>query len=139
MKRSVPSKVLTLCGLAICQHDENWGMVADSWDTFLSFVQDLNSLEQTAIHVCGCRGEKETHVCLHCERSEAAPRWPEMPAFTPGQGEAPNEVLSRLHVGGGCLHQGAPPRLYFRPKEDQVEVVPWPHVLQDFKECLLGL
>lgn len=62
-----------------------------------------------------------------------------MPVLTPGQGEEPNEVLGRLYIGSRCLHQRAPPRLHVRPKEHQVEVVPWPHVPQDFKECLLGL
>lgn len=82
---------------------------------------------------------KQTRVCIHSERTEAAARWPEMPALTPSQGEAPNEVLSRQHIGGRCLHQRAPPRLHFSPKEDQVKVVPWPHVPQDFKKRLLGL
>lgn len=66
-------------------------------------------------------------------------RWPQTPALTPGQRELLHKVPSCVQIGGRCLHQRAPPGLHCRPKEDQVEVVPWPQVPQDFKERLLGL
>lgn len=68
-----------------------------------------------------------------------ASSWPQTPAPTPGQGELLHEIPSCLQVGRRCLHQRTLPRLHCRPKEDQVEVVPWPHVPQDFMERLLGL
>lgn len=61
------------------------------------------------------------------------------PVLTPFQSEALHEVPSRLQIGGRCGHQRALPRLHARPKEDQVEIVSWPHVPQDFKERFLGL
>lgn len=56
--------MLTLRGLAICQHDENRGMVGESRHAPLSLIQDPNSPEQTAIQVCGCGGEKADQCVL---------------------------------------------------------------------------
>lgn len=39
-------------------------MVGESWHAPLSFIQDLNSPEQTSIQVCGCRGEKADQCIL---------------------------------------------------------------------------
>lgn len=38
-------------------------MVAEFWEAFLNLVQDLNSLEQTSIQVCGCK-EEEADQCM---------------------------------------------------------------------------
>lgn len=114
-------------------------MVLEFREAPLSLVQDLNSPEQTSVQVCGCTGKK-ADPCMpsfHGDRSDI--RWPESPALTPSQIEAPHKVLGCLHIGGRGRHQRVPPRLHVRPKEDQVEVVAWPHVPQDFKERLLGL
>lgn len=70
---------------------------------------------------------------------EVIPGYSENPSLTSCQRKAPHKILSSPQIGLRCGYQGAFPGLHLRPKEDQIKVVPWLHVRQDLKECLLGL